>query len=85
MPDFWRSSGYGLLAFTPAGRLAVSDDFLRSFLLRPELSPLPEGPPTFYARYGDWVGWAAVVALAACLLRLALPARRASAVSSAAA
>jgi len=42
MPDFWRSSGYGLLAFTPAGRLAVSDDFLRSFLLRPELSPLPE-------------------------------------------
>ncbi len=42
MPDFWRSSGYGLLALMPAGRLAVSDDFLRNFLLRPELSPLPE-------------------------------------------
>jgi hypothetical protein len=42
MPDFWRSSGYGLLALMPASRLAVSDDFLRNFLLRPELSPLPE-------------------------------------------
>ena len=42
MPDFWRSSGYGLLTLMPASRLAVSDDFLRNFLLRPELSPLPE-------------------------------------------
>jgi hypothetical protein len=42
MPDFWRSCSYGLLVVTPAGRLAVSDAFLRGFLLRPELSPVPE-------------------------------------------
>ena len=42
MPDFWRSCGYGLLSVTPAGRLVVSEAFLRSFLSRPELSPLPE-------------------------------------------
>src|SRR6266566_2958657 len=29
MPDFWPSCGYRLLAATAAGRLAVSDDFLR--------------------------------------------------------
>ena len=42
MPDFWRSCGYRLLARTPEGRLAVTDDFLRSFLVRPELAPVPD-------------------------------------------
>lgn len=42
MHDFWRSSGYGLLRVTDEGHLAVSDDFLRSLLERPELAPLPE-------------------------------------------
>ncbi|HEX8009723.1 MAG TPA: DUF6352 family protein [Casimicrobiaceae bacterium] len=42
MPDFWRSCGYGLLRLTAAGRLVVSDAFLRSFLARPELTLLPE-------------------------------------------
>lgn len=42
MPDFWRSCGYRLLAAAPGGRLEVSDEFLRSYLLRPELAPLPE-------------------------------------------
>lgn len=42
MPDFWRSCGYGLLAVTPAGRLAVSDAFLQRLLHRPELAPVPE-------------------------------------------
>jgi len=41
-PDFWLSSGYRLLARDPAGRLAVTDDFLRAYLLRPELRPEPE-------------------------------------------
>lgn len=45
MPDFWRSCGYGLLEPTDSGRLRVSDGFLASFLLRPELSPLPESCP----------------------------------------
>jgi hypothetical protein len=42
MRDYWRSCGYRLLGRTADGRLAVTDDFLRSFLARPELSPLPE-------------------------------------------
>jgi len=42
MPDFWPSCGYGLLRVTDAGRLAVTSDFLRSYLLRPELAPIGE-------------------------------------------
>ena len=41
MPDFWRSSGYRLLARRDDGRLGVTDDFLRSYLTRPELAPVP--------------------------------------------
>ena len=41
MPDFWRASGYHLLA--PAhGRLAVTDAFLRAYFLRPEIQPVAE-------------------------------------------
>jgi hypothetical protein len=42
VPDFWRSSGYRLLAHDADGRLHVTDDFLRSYLVRPELAPVPE-------------------------------------------
>jgi hypothetical protein len=42
MPDFWRSSGYHLLAPEQGCRLAVTDDFLRAYLLRPELRPVAE-------------------------------------------
>ncbi len=42
MPDFWRSSGYHLLEKDPAGRLRVSDDFLRAYYLRPEIHPVEE-------------------------------------------
>ncbi|HEX6114987.1 MAG TPA: DUF6352 family protein [Geminicoccaceae bacterium] len=42
MPDFWRSSGYRLLTCDPSGRLRASDDFLRAFWLRPEVTPVPE-------------------------------------------
>jgi hypothetical protein len=45
MPDFWPSCGYTLLAVTSTGRLALRDDFLRAFLLRPELAPLAESCP----------------------------------------
>ena len=40
--DFWRSCGYRLLTVGGDGRLTVTDDFLRSFLTRPELAPIPE-------------------------------------------
>ncbi|MBL8311056.1 MAG: hypothetical protein JNL19_11580 [Burkholderiales bacterium] len=41
MPDFWASTGYKLLR--QQGRaLVVSDDFLRSLFLRPEVAPVAE-------------------------------------------
>ena len=42
MPDFWPSCGYRLLARGGDGRLTVTDAYLRSFLARPELAPIPE-------------------------------------------
>jgi len=42
MPDYWASCGYGLLAVDADRRLAVTDAFLRHFLLRPELAPLDD-------------------------------------------
>ena len=42
MPDFWRSSGYHLLDTAAGGRLAVTDDFLRAYFLRPEIQPVAE-------------------------------------------
>ena len=42
MPDFWPACGYRHLALTGENRLAVTDDFLRMYLLRPELAPIAE-------------------------------------------
>ena len=44
MHDFWRNSGYMLLDRRPGppARLAVTDDFLRAWLMRPEMRPVPE-------------------------------------------
>ena len=42
MPEFWRSSGFHLLARNAAGQLAVTDDFLRAYLMRPEIHPVEE-------------------------------------------
>src|SRR5437773_11126627 len=46
MPDFWASSGYRLLRAGADGRLALTDDFLRSQLLGRELAPIAESCPT---------------------------------------
>jgi hypothetical protein len=42
MPDFWPSCGYRLLVTGADRRLTLTDDYLRSQLLRPELAPIPE-------------------------------------------
>ena len=42
MPDFWKHCGYHLLSRDSAGRLVVTDDFLRAYLTRPELALVPE-------------------------------------------
>jgi hypothetical protein len=44
-PDFWRSSGYHLLTPDATGRLAVSDDFLRAYWMRPEVAPVEGSCP----------------------------------------
>jgi len=41
MPDFWASTGYKLL-HKQGDALTVSDDFLRSLFLRPEVAPVAE-------------------------------------------
>jgi uncharacterized protein DUF6352 len=43
--DFWRNSGYHLLERDAQGRLSVTDDFLRAYLLRPEIRPVDESGP----------------------------------------
>lgn len=42
MPDFWLESGYRLLDKTPNGHLGITDDFLRAYLMRPEMEPVEE-------------------------------------------
>jgi Family of unknown function (DUF6352) len=42
MPDFWPACGYRLLTQGGDGRLTVTDDFLRQYLTRPELSPIAQ-------------------------------------------
>jgi hypothetical protein len=42
MRDFWHDSGYHLLTETAEGRLGVSDDFLRAYLMRPEIRPVED-------------------------------------------
>lgn len=37
--DFWRQSGFHLLDRDGAGHLAITDDFLRAYLLRQEIRP----------------------------------------------
>jgi hypothetical protein len=42
VPDFWRNSGFHLLEHAGDGRLSVTDDFLRAYLMRPEIRPVEE-------------------------------------------
>ena len=42
MPDFWRDSGFHLLRRDARGHLAVTEDFLRAYFLRPEVRPPEE-------------------------------------------
>ena len=43
--DFWRSSGFRLLRRDDSGHLAVTDDFLRAYLIRPEILPTDDSCP----------------------------------------
>lgn len=43
--DFWQSSGWRLLERREDGHHVVTDDFLRAYVLRPELRPVEESCP----------------------------------------
>ena len=43
--DFWRNSGFHLLERDDEGRLSITDDFLRAYLMRPEIRPAEESGP----------------------------------------
>lgn len=43
--DFWRNSGFHLLERDNDGRLSITDDFLRAYLMRPEIRPAEESGP----------------------------------------
>jgi hypothetical protein len=45
MQNFWPSSGFSSLQRTECGWLKPTDDYLRLFLARPELAPVPESCP----------------------------------------
>ncbi len=42
MAEFWRNSGFHLLARDDEGKLTVTDDYLRAFFSRPEIAPVAE-------------------------------------------
>ena len=45
MQDFWIDSGYRLLERGPQGHLAVGDEFMRAYFMRPEVRPVEESCP----------------------------------------
>ena len=73
MTEFWRSSGYHLLAPDGAGRLSVSDDFLRAYWLRPEVAPVEESCAEEVALHDELLANPRMIVPAARLERLADP------------
>ena len=53
MTEFWRSSGFHLVTRNEDGKLVVTDDFLRAYVMRPELSPVEESCAAERALHGD--------------------------------
>jgi hypothetical protein len=71
--DFWRSSGYHLLETDADGWLRPSDDFLRAYLLRPELVPVEESCAEEIRLHQDLLECPRLQVAAARLERLADP------------
>lgn len=45
MTNYWENSAYKTLAISPDRQLLVTDDFLRTYMARPELALVPESCP----------------------------------------
>jgi hypothetical protein len=71
LPDFWRNSGFHLLERDPAGRLRVTDDFLRAYYLRPEIHPAEESCDAELALHAALMAAPRRAVTAAALERLA--------------
>ena len=55
MTDFWRSSGFHLLRRDANRHLAITDDYLRAYFLRPELRPVEESCDAEIALHAELV------------------------------
>ena len=53
--ELWPNSGFRLLGRDDAGRLSVTDDFLRAYMSRPELAPVEESCDAERALYASLV------------------------------
>ena len=51
MTNYWVNSAYSTLAVSPDHQLLVTDDFLRTYMARPELALVPESCPNERALY----------------------------------
>ena len=71
MAEFWRSAGYHLVRPTEDGRLAVGDDLLRAYLMRPELLPVDQSCPAELALHARLVAAPRSVVDRAALAELA--------------
>lgn len=71
MPDFWPSCGYRHLTRGGDGRLTVSDAFLRGYLTRPEMAPVPESCAAELALHDALLANPRVVVPSATLARIA--------------
>ena len=78
MPDFWRSSGYRLVEVDAEQRLRPTDDFLRAFLLRPEILPVAESCDAELALHQALLAEPRLPVPAARLVELADPDARAN-------
>jgi len=78
VPEFWRSSGHHLLVPDGSGRLAVTDDFLRAYWLRPEVIPVAESCTAEVALHDELMANPRLAVPPARLLRLADPDARAN-------
>jgi len=56
MPDFWPNCGFHLLDRDEDGHLAVTDEYLRAYLKRPELAPVEESCETERALHSHLMG-----------------------------
>ena len=71
MPDFWKNSGYHLLGRDGNGHLMVGEEFLRAYLMRPEVGPVEESCAAERALHAELVAAPAKAVPAARIEELA--------------